>query len=472
MLTGIVYTHTEKYKIKNTFLERIQDIVRNQSKKFISSNLENSTSLEKGIRFIIEEELFNIDVTLDILFKLNDKELYEIVVSLLTKTDKINEYHLKHYTLDLVNKIIGAEYNENFQNYTIRTYSKIFNSHPLRDEILINGDYKVLIKPHPWTSKQEPLTEQIIIFDTEVEAVNVDHARSLAYNNTKNLNAYLALLLDVGFELVTSEFKIFTIKDGINFSLNRYRTGFIDYDLGLLIKDNLNGLKNLFDEESINSFHSGKETLSFMVMNEKGEYQLSDPVTFGSPNNTDFLDNVFKKHKIKKTPKNSKSKPSIIPIQKESHFPNTEILLPSDIRKYFKSISELDENTRKAFDASSRMYNLSKTVAKYEATIDKSYKVCAVESLAKADGLGFSDFIKKYNNSLTEDDKKLLDFFYSVRSGHFHSGKFYFDEFNTSLLTEIGFSFKMKQDDYFRFDKYLRTTLINWIEKVLLKKGI
>ncbi|MDI5740202.1 hypothetical protein MJM94_23810, partial [Salmonella enterica subsp. enterica serovar Kentucky] len=61
-------------------------------------------------------------------------------------------------------------------------------------------------------SKQESLTEQIVMFDIEVDAINVDHARSLAYNHTANLNAYLCVLLDVSFELITSEFRIFTIK--------------------------------------------------------------------------------------------------------------------------------------------------------------------------------------------------------------------------------------------------------------------
>ena len=114
------------------------------------------------------------------------------------------------------------------------------------------------------------------------------------------------------------------------------------------------------------------------------------------------------------------------------------------------------------------MYNLSLVFARQEATVEKSYKVCAIETLAKFEKISFSEFMRKYIPKLDENNKKLLDYYYSIRSGHFHSGKFYFGEFETSLLSEVNFLLKEKTKDYFQFNNLIREAFINWIEQNIL----
>ena len=194
--------------------------------------------------------------------------------------------------MNFISTILSDEHNEELIQYTIRTYSRIFNSSPIQQEVLINGEYKTLIKPYIWTTKQEPLTEQIVMYDIEIKAINVDHARSIAYNYSKNLNAYLSVLLDVGFELITSEFRVFVIKQGIQISLQRYRTGFIDLELNLLVQNNLNGLIDLNNMDEINSFHRGKEILNF----ELEGIENSDSFIFKASDSNDFLEKLFQKY--------------------------------------------------------------------------------------------------------------------------------------------------------------------------------
>lgn len=458
------YKYTDKIRIKNTILERIQDILFNNL-EVISSSISNKKN-EKTISFIVKEKLNNNEKTINIDIKLNQNEIYEIDVNTAIENNELNEYHLKNFILDLISKILSDEHNEKLTKYTIRTYSRIFNSSSIQQEILINGDYKVLIKPYKWTRRQEPLTEQIVMYDIEIEAINVDHARSIAYNYSKNLNAYLSVLLDVGFELISSEFRVFVIKKGIEINLQRYRTGFIDLELGLLVQNNLNGLINLHNMDEINSFHRGKEILNFSdtedMLNEE-----SDSFIFNATNPNDFLEKKFQEHSIKRT--NNNQKPQEIKIKKTLHFPNLEIEIPSDIRRYFKSISLLDKNIKESFLSSARMYNLSLIFARQEATVEKSYKVCAIEVLAQSENISFSDFMKKnIITELNDKDKKLLDYFYSIRSGHFHSGKFYFGEFETSLLSEVDFLLKERTNDYFKFNNLIREALVVWVEKNIL----
>ncbi|EAT9511995.1 hypothetical protein GPG92_001082, partial [Salmonella enterica subsp. enterica serovar Montevideo] len=66
--------------------------------------------------------------------------------------------------------------------------------------------------------------------------------------------------------------------------------------------------------------------------------------------------------------------------------------------------------------------------------------------------------------------KEISDYFYSVRSGHFHSGKFHFGEFNVNLQRNIDFAFKERQMDYVTFNNYIRYAITKWIEGDLLKQ--
>lgn len=102
-----------------------------------------------------------------------------------------------------------------------------------------------------------------------------------------------------------------------------------------------------------------------------------------------------------------------------------------------------------------------------EPTLSASYKISCIETLAKSEKLSFSGFMEEY---LTESyNKKLLDYYYgNIRSGHFHSGTFSFNEYSISLLTEVDKLFKEKRDDMLIFNDLIRNCIINWVEKNIL----
>ncbi|MEZ6934005.1 hypothetical protein [Aeromonas sp. S19(2024)] len=450
-------------------MNRIQACIDTFCHKVIHANLrDGSKGKDRTISFTVEHEILSGTAELEINFKFVDNDSMSIEAVLLKSELDINEFHLKYFVLELVDIISSGQINEKLKLYTIRTYNRIFNSHPIRTETLINGEFRFLIKPFVWKSKDEPLTEQVVMYDIEIPAVNIEHARSLAYNFTSDVNAYLSVLLDVGFEMVKSEFRIFTTKNSKGgFDINRYRTGFVDYELNLIVKDNHYGLKSIEDMEHVDSFHSGKTSMAFAIPKSDGGFEFMDSQIYDTISNNDRLEELFSTHKIKKINQKSKKKPEYIPIDPMPHYPNEEIKIPSDIRKYFKGIFDLNDEARKYFDACCRMYNISLTLGSGAPTLDKSYKVCAIEALAKTEKSSFSEFLQTYSSD--DFDKRLTDYFYTVRSSHFHGGRFAFDEFDVNLQREISFSFKEKTADYVNFNTYIRIALVNWVKSNILK---
>lgn len=94
--------------------------------------------------------------------------------------------------------------------------------------------------------------------------------------------------------------------------------------------------------------------------------------------------------------------------------------------------------------------------------------VSSIETLAKSEGLIYGEFIKKYgNNSI---DEKLLDYCYgAIRSGHFHSGEFRFNEYDINLCAEFDDSFQEKLNLMNRSNSMLRLCFVNWINEKILK---
>ena len=460
MIEKLNFKNTNKYKVKGNLINRIQNaLLKTKSFSQIRDTKdENVKTVEFYCEDILRKEIENFTIA----FTISENEILKTEIKLYTENTEINTYDLKAYVNNLYCEILTDEHNETLEKYTIRTYSRIFNSSPITGEYHINNGYKVLIKPFTWTSKMEPCTEQIIMYDTEVMAVNIDHARSIAYNNTCDINSCLSLLLDVGFELINSEYRMFVLNTNDGLALKRYRTGFVDYELELVVKDNLNGLKNIHDEDDMNSFFSGKVSMS--MIKDEDNWDLSDYTSFDITKK-EALEKVFKSHKIIKDKNNKASYRET--IKPRVHLPNEEIKIPRCIRNYFKSIRTMESTHKDSFLASVRMYNMALTAGKYEPTLAASYKICAVEALALFKKMAFSQFIREYANS--EYNKELMDYYYgSIRSGHFHSGKFSFNEYNTSLVIETDTIFKQLRDDFYQFNNIIRSSMVSYIESNLV----
>lgn len=130
-------------------------------------------------------------------------------------------------------------------------------------EIYINTNYRIKLNFIDSNNRYDPLTQNMLLIDTEIEAVDFEQAFSIAYNNTKDIVSYLSVILDIGFEMIHSEYLIFVRGVEKWLFTERYHTAFLDTDLEIIVKDNLNGMKSLKDKKDINEFFNGKVTFIF-----------------------------------------------------------------------------------------------------------------------------------------------------------------------------------------------------------------
>lgn len=388
-------------------------------------------------------------------------------IALVSEAIDVNEFDLKSYVEGLYYRIFISRNGSGRKSYVVRIYSKIYNSHPIKGEYLINYKYKTLFKPAISKSKREPCTEHIIFFDVSLDAINIEHARTLAIEHVYDLQSFLSVMLDVGFEFVDSEFRTFVFHKKYDLesyvSTQRYRTGYFDEELKLFVCDNLNHLRHIDDREDMDGFFSGKVSMQ-LVNEDEGSQERFYFDASKKPN----LEKAFENREISKT---SVSVEDIYNerLSKEVHVTNMEIKIPREIRKYFRGLAALSTEKKVAFTSCSRMYNLALKLHKSEPTAFVSYLVCAIESLAKCEGLGFSEFLKKYGGS--KYNKSLCDHYYSIRSSHFHSGKFHFHENNPSLMTETDTLFYSKINSFNEFYRNIRVTVVNWIEQSILENN-
>lgn len=389
-----------------------------------------------------------------------------------TSTAATNKYALEAYIKNFYYEVLLSENNSSHPTYVVRIYSRIFNSHQIMGEYLINFKYKTLIKPAPSPSKQEPNTEHVIFFDVEIPAVNVEHARTLAYEHVYNLHAYLSVLLDVNFEFIDSDFRTFVLRtrrdEASAFSTQRYRTGYFDPELQLIVSDNLNHLRHIDDEDDVGSFLSGKISLSLVNddgISSSGSLQVD-------ATKKPSLEQVFRERGAVKSTKNNEKHWYSDEIRMSRHISNQEIKIPKDIRKYFLGIHRLGTEKGKSFLACARMYNLALKFHRQEPTAAAAYLVCSVEALSKNQGGsvknedGFSKFMERLNP--IGYNKKLCDHYYSLRSSHFHAGEFHFLDSNPSLLTETDMFFVSKKDQFAEFYNTIRGSIVTWIREEVL----
>jgi hypothetical protein len=204
--------------------------------------------------------------------------------------------------------------------------------------------------------------------------------------------------------MIHSEYLIFVRNADGELITERYRTGYLDPELGIVVKDNLNGMKSLKDENDIATFFNGKVSYSI----SQDIYNLDKSVTILTTNSLkNNLEETFKSLKILK--KNMINPNYREDIENSVHLPNMEIKIPHCIRKYYKLIYMMNNEEKEIFLSFSRLYNLSLTIAKYEPTVMCAYRVASFESLARLFNISFSDFIRKY--CTLDYDEKLIDFF-------------------------------------------------------------
>lgn len=144
-----------------------------------------------------------------------------------------------------------------------------------------------------------------------------------------------------------------------------------------------------------------------------------------------------------------------------------EIFIPKCIRDYFRGIEELDDKIRKSFRNCSRLYNKSTIIGMNESSLQIALLVASVESLAKTEGISFSQFVQKYCETAKKCD---IDDMYEIRSKLFHSGEFSFLEFEISMNPYLNPVYEYLSDKYDEYRKIVRKALISWIKHNILTK--
>lgn len=379
-----------------------------------------------------------------------------------TEDVNISEVDLEVYYYQSIYEYMTKDYlHENTNKYTIRVYYKILHDTGFDGEYIINWKNKIRFKQLFNEKSKSAMGERIVSVDCEVNAKSLTHARSKAINLTKEFISYLSLLIDIGFYEMQTKFAHYIRKDG-NYLINEYqRHSFIDDELGLIVMDNMNGLRHKIDysasEIQIPSF------LSLHKLNENSSIIGSSYIKNSNDNNKN-LENLFlKDFKIEKSQVKNNYRNNI----NCSPYYSLEVLIPQQIRKYYNGILSLNDEQTKYFRNASRLYNISQTCGVYEPTLMLAYMVSSVECLAKSENKSFSNFSKDYLKD--EYNKELCDFLYgNLRSGHFHSGEMFFTEYNIELDITLEPNFQ-SMINIFNNSKYiLRKILIEWINTNIL----
>lgn len=414
------------------------------------------------------DDMRNRQVNMSLALDYDETTIYEVKLEIYQDENDLIDYSmdLKLYyyeNLDIY-KAIQEIRSENDTPKTVRIYKLMYNSHFIKGTYSFNlQNCKLIFHTLNVKERTEPLTEQIIAFDVKLKSNNMQEARAKAYNIVSDFVGYLSVLLDVCFYDPQSIYRNFVRLSYDShyqrvITHERYRTGFIDKELELVVKDNLNGLATLKDVIKGENFDSGVISIA--------NPDNSDVKIIEKYGNTKHVEEVFEKHRLEKVPKEQAT--YCDEIKEELFVLGQEIFIPKCIRNYFREIEELDEKIKKSFRNSSRLYNKSKMMGMNEASLQIALLVASVESLSKTEGISFSEFVNKYCENVKKSD---IDDMYAIRSKLFHSGEFSFFEFEISMNPYLNPVYEYLSDKYVEYRKIIRKTLISWIKSNVVRNS-
>lgn len=406
---------------------------------------------QSKMSFVLEYDEINIyEVRLGIYRSENDTVDYTMDIKL---------YYYEN--LDLY-KAIQEIRSENDSPKTVRIYKLMYNSYPIIGTYSFNfNKYKLVFHTIGCKERKEPLTEQIVAFDVKIKASNIQEARSKAYNIVADFVSYLSVLIDIGFFEPRSFYRNFVRLSYVNYHRNisheRFRTSFIDKELDIVVKDNMNGLATLDDVKKGENFESGVISIKFPESRNASIVE-----NYG---NIEHVESVFEKHRLEKIPKSNPNYSD--EIRQDVFVLGQEILIPKCIREYFRGIEELEDNKKKYFRNSARLYNMSKVMGFNEPSLQIALLVAGIESLAKSEGLSYSEFIKAYCKDINKGE---VDEMYEIRSKLFHSGEFSFFEFDINMNPYLHPIYELLSEKYFEYIKITRKTITTWITRNIVKQ--
>lgn len=445
-------------------IDLVKHVLNKKCNNIYTQKMENKHIIVSADFF---DDMRNRQVEMSLVLDYDESTIYEIKLEIYQDENDLNDYSmdLKLYyyeNLDIY-KAIQEIRSENDTPKTVRIYKLMYNSYSIKGTYSFNlQNCKLMFHTLDSKDRDEPLTEQIIAFDVKLKSNNMQEARAKAYNIVSDFVSYLSVLLDVCFYDPQSIYRNFV---RLSYDAHcqrviaheRYRTAFVDKELELVVKDNLNGLATLKDVIKGENFDSGV----ISIMNP----DRSDVKIIEKYGNTKHVEEVFEKHRLEKVPKNQAI---YCDEMKEDLFVfGQEVLIPKCIRDYFRGIDELDEKMKRIFRNSSRLYNKSTIIGMNESSLQIALLVASVESLSKTEGISFSEFVKKYCATAKKSD---IDDMYEIRSKLFHSGELSFLEFEISMNPYLNPVYEYLSDKYTEYRKIIRKTLLSWIKNNVIKK--
>ena len=145
--------------------------------------------------------------------------------------------------------------------------------------------------------------------------------------------------------------------------------------------------------------------------------------------------------------------------------------MPTECRKILRGMENAEPKIADRFDQCARLYQVALVVGSRFPSVGIAYRVAAAEALTQGNSefSSFSDFIRK-NISARPNLSEDLEYLYStVRSAHFHGGKFPMGEYDQMRY----FDQLMDSDDVQRSERQragydlTREAIVNWLSRVI-----
>lgn len=465
----LVYEDTKK-RIFNTDISSILDGVLKSKYKtaFVNSNKLNGSTKEYiyTLSDVLNEK--RVDILLTILV---DKEKFTLKwrVEFDERIDKsINEIHLKMFLLELISKIYteDCEESKKQKNYIVRTYFTYMcsaqNREGFKGTYSLNCKYKTYLHFFDMSNKYRfGQSEKMLYVDVVVKEINIKRARSVALRHSREVVSYLSMLLNYGFREWCTEHLISTLKIKNELDLGKeievlfMRREWVDPELNLVVCNNMN---DMFRKEDYDLDDFGNEGI--VVLSDK-RISTNENLFFSNleNQNNDRLEEVFiNRDKPKVNPRKYLLEES---ISLEAPFNENGNKIPNKFENYFLNCGKYE-----GFLKSCKLYNTALSLGGRSPTLFVSYLVCSIECLANIEKISYSDFMKRY---LADNyNKKLCDYYYSVRSKHFHAGEYIYNEYEVNLEMHTDTVFVEMLKEFILFQEQLRMCLVNWIERNLL----
>lgn len=150
----------------------------------------------------------------------------------------------------------------------------------------------------------------------------------------------------------------------------------------------------------------------------------------------------------------------------------TDLLsLPPEARKILRGIESVNSIIAEAFDRGDRLYQVALVAGRAFPSVRLAYQIASIDAISQClkGYKGFSDFVRQHVKERPELNQMLDLLYSSVRSAHFHGGKFPMGEYSIQSVFDPIMStetVQLSNLQRFSFD-LIREAIINWLIEII-----